>query len=83
MSGIDSEEDPMAVEAAYRTHVTVTGMTCQHCVMSVTEEVSEIAGVTAVDVSLDSGLVTVLADRDVARDEIAVAVGEAGFELVG
>lgn len=73
----------MAVEAPYRTHVTVTGMTCRHCVMSVTEEVSEIEGVSAVDVSLDSGLVTVLADRDVERDEIAAAVGEAGFELAG
>ena len=73
----------MAVAAPFRMCVTVTGMTCQHCVMSVTEEVSEIEGVSAVDVSLDSGLLTVLADRDVERDEIAAAVGEAGFELVG
>lgn len=73
----------MAVGAPFRTHVTVTGMTCRHCVMSVTEEVSEIDGVSAVDVSLSSGLVTVLADRDVERDEIAAAVSEAGFELVG
>lgn len=73
----------MAVEAPFRTCVTVTGMTCQHCVMSVTEEVSEIEGVSAVDVQLDSGLLTVLADRDVERDEIAAAVSEAGFELAG
>ncbi|WP_300007408.1 copper ion binding protein [Pseudonocardia sp.] len=73
----------MAVETPFRTCVTVTGMTCQHCVMSVTEEVSEIEGVTAVDVRLDNGLVTVLADRDVERDEIAAAVSEAGFELAG
>lgn len=51
--------------------------------MSVTEELSEIDGVSAVDVRLDSGVVTVLADRDVERDEIAAAVTEAGFELVG
>ena len=73
----------MAVEAPFRTHVTVAGMTCQHCVMSVTEELSEIAGVSAVDVSLASGRVTVLADRDIERDEIAAAVSEAGFELAG
>lgn len=73
----------MAVEAPFRTHVTVSGMTCRHCVMSVTEEVSEIDGVSAVDVSLSSGLVTVLADRDVERDEIAAAVSDAGFELIG
>lgn len=73
----------MAVEAPFRTQVTVTGMTCRHCVMSVTEEVSEIAGVIAVDGDLDSGRVTVLADRDVERDEIAAALSGAGFELDG
>lgn len=73
----------MAVEAPFRTHVTVAGLTCQHCVMSVTEELEEIAGVSAVDVELRTGLVTVLADRDVERGEIAAAVDEAGFELVG
>ncbi len=73
----------MAVEAPFRTCVTVTGLTCQHCVMSVTEEVAEIVGVSAVDVRLDTGLLTVLADRDVERDEIEAAVVEAGFELAG
>ncbi|WP_423790140.1 heavy-metal-associated domain-containing protein, partial [Listeria monocytogenes] len=32
---------------------TVVGMTCGHCVNSVTEEVSSVQGVTAVDVDLD------------------------------
>ena len=34
---------------------TVTGMTCGHCVASVTEEVQEIAGVTDVQVDLATG----------------------------
>jgi copper chaperone len=34
-------------------------MTCEHCVLSVTEEVSEVAGVDAVDVELVSGRLTV------------------------
>ena len=38
---------------------TVQGMTCQHCVTAVTEEVSLIPGVTAVAVELESGQVTV------------------------
>ncbi len=71
----------MSVDAPFRTQVTVTGMTCQHCVLSVTEEVSEIDGVSTVDVQLDSGAVTVLADRVVSRAEIAAAVTEAGFAL--
>jgi copper ion binding protein len=73
----------MSVEAPFHTRVTVTGMTCKHCVMSVSEEVGEIDGVSAVDVSLDSGAVTVIADREIGRAEIAAAVTEAGFELTG
>lgn len=79
----------MTVEAPFRIHVAVAGMTCQHCVMSVTEEVSEIAGVTGVDVVLGTGTdgnpgdstVTVRSDREIARDEIAAAVTVAGFAL--
>jgi copper ion binding protein len=72
----------MSVEAPFRTQITVAGMTCQHCVMFVTEEISEIHGVDAVEVSLESGAVTVLADREIAHDEIATAVTEAGYDLV-
>lgn len=71
----------MSVEAPFRTEVTVTGMTCGHCVMSVTEEVGELAGVRSVDVQLETGAVTVLSDRELGRDEIAAAVTEAGFRL--
>ena len=73
----------MAVEASFRVQVTVTGMTCQHCAMSVSEEIGEIPGVSGVDVQLERGAVTVLADREVGRDELAAAVAEAGFELAG
>lgn len=72
----------MSVVAPFRTQITVTGMTCQHCVMSVTEEISEIDGVSAVDVELESGAVTVLSNREISTDEIAAAVTEAGFQLV-
>ena len=60
---------------------TVTGMTCEHCVSSVTEEVSEIPGVTTVDVVLETGAVTVAADRPLADDEVRAAVEEAGYQL--
>ena len=73
----------MSVTAPFRAHITVSGITCQHCVMSVSEEIGEIPGVTGVEVQLDSGAVTVLADREVSRDELAAAVTEAGFELTG
>ena len=38
---------------------TVEGMTCAHCVLSVREEVSEVPGVSAVDVDLANGRMTV------------------------
>ena len=60
---------------------TVTGMTCQHCVASVSEEVSEIAGVTEVGVDLASGLVTVTSSEPIAEDAVRAAVDEAGDAL--
>ena len=62
---------------------TVTGMTCGHCVSSVTEEVSELAGVSDVAVELETGRVTVTADRELAPDEVRAAVEEAGYSLAG
>ena len=73
----------MSVAAPFRTEVTVTGMTCRHCAMSVTEEVGEIDGVSAVDVRLETGAVTVSADREVDRAEIASRLDAAGFGLAG
>lgn len=67
---------------SFRTVVTVAGMDCPHCIRSVTEGIGSIAGVCAVHACADSGAVTVLADRELARAEIAAAVDEAGYELV-
>lgn len=63
---------------------TVVGMTCSHCVSSVTEEVSQVPGVADVDVDLASGELTVTSDTgDTAIDDDAVraAVEEAGYQL--
>ena len=59
---------------------TVEGMTCGHCVVSVREEVSGVEGVTAVDVDLASGRLTVSGDG-VDDDAIAAAVSEAGYRV--
>jgi copper chaperone len=65
------------------TIYTVTGMTCQHCVASVTEELSELVGVTDVSVDLDSGAVTVASTVELGRDKVSAAVAEAGYQLAG
>ena len=66
------------------TEFLVTGMTCGHCVASVTEEVGAIAGVQSVDVVLKKGgasRVTVHADGPVDTEAVRAAVEEAGYQL--
>lgn len=65
----------------HSTTFTVTGMTCGHCATSVREEISEIAGVTAVDVVVETGQVTVTSEAPVDEAAVAAAVTEAGYAL--
>ena len=67
--------------ANHTAHYTVTGMTCGHCVMSVTEEVQEIATVTDVQVDLASGVVTLASDQPVFDADVRAAVEAAGYQL--
>ena len=62
---------------------TVKGMTCGHCVRSVTEEVSEVAGVRGVEVDLASGRVTVSSEQPVDDAAVRAAVAQAGYQVVG
>lgn len=62
---------------------TVTGMTCAHCVMSVTEEITAIDGVTDVAVDLPTGVVAVTSDRPLDDAQVRAAVEEAGYALAG
>lgn len=70
----------MAVDTSDARTYTVQGMTCEHCVLSVREEVSEISGVTDVDVDLASGRL-VVAGEGFADAAVLAAVDEAGYEL--
>ncbi|MEO6826028.1 MAG: cation transporter [Microbacteriaceae bacterium] len=67
------------------TELAVQGMTCGHCVASVTEELSALDGVESVDVHLNAGgvsqvCVTSASELDPAA--IRAAVDEAGYSLV-
>jgi copper chaperone len=59
----------------------VSGMHCQHCVSSVTEEVSSVSGVTDVKVDLDSGQLIVVSDAVITFRSIEAAVDEAGYSV--
>ena len=64
----------------------VTGMTCEHCVAAVTEELSALDGVTAVAVDLVAGgtsTVTVESAEPLDQAAVADAIDEAGYALAG
>lgn len=67
------------------TTLSISGMTCGHCVMSVKEEIGALPGVTGVDVDLvNGGLSTAVvhADREIGTPELSEAVAEAGYTVV-
>lgn len=72
--------------SAHREHYLVNGMTCSHCVTSVTEELSALPGVESVKVRLNAGGTSqVMVESSSALDleVVRAAVDEAGYELAG
>ena len=65
-------------ETTYR----VAGMSCEHCVRAVSEELARLPGVRTVDVDLETGGVTVTSDTQLDDAAVSAAVDEAGYELV-
>lgn len=66
------------------TTYSVTGMTCEHCVTAVTDELSSLPGVTGVQVDLVSGGVSavhVTSDAALGRGAVEGAIDEAGYTL--
>ena len=63
------------------TAYTVAGMSCEHCVRAVTEELTKLDGVRRVEVDLASGAVSVESDAPLDDAAVAAAVDEAGYEV--
>lgn len=64
--------------------IKIEGMTCQHCVQTVSEAVGEMAGVEKVEVSLEQKEVMVdFDDSQTQTEQISARIKEAGFEVVG
>jgi copper ion binding protein len=76
-----AEIEEAAMISTDTTTVTVTGMTCEHCVRAVREELTELGGVSRVDVDLASGKVTLHTSAPVEPDAVRAAVEEAGYEV--
>ena len=76
----------MAQEIDRTVELSINGMTCGHCVASVTEELSQVPGVLNVEVILNSGATskaTVVTNTELDDNALRDAVSEAGFDLVG
>lgn len=61
----------------------VTGMTCEHCVRAVTDELSALPGVEEVRVDLAAGTAAVTSASPLPVESVRAAVDEAGYELAG
>ncbi len=59
--------------------LTVTGMTCGHCVKAVTKAVRAVPGAGEVAVDLDRGIVTVQGTPD--ADAVRAAIVEEGYAI--
>ena len=60
----------------------VKGMSCQHCVMSVTKALNQLEGVQNIQVDLEKREVRFDNVKGVAAEQIAKAIVDAGYEVV-
>lgn len=65
------------------TLITVQGMTCGNCVKHVKEAISEVSGVSNVEIELDNGKVTIESAGDLDTESVKAAVSEAGYTVAG
>ncbi len=64
-----------------KKRILVEGMSCGHCVNHVKEALSELSGVTSVDVNLVTKTAVLEATKDVADNDIKFAIEDAGYEV--
>jgi len=60
----------------------VKGMSCQHCVMSVTKALNQLEGIKNVQVDLAKGEVRFDNTKEVASSQIEKAIQDAGYEVI-
>ena len=78
-SGTTTDVQDIGTTTVYK----VSGMTCGHCEGAVSQEISALAGVTAVTAVAKTGEVTVTSAAPLDEEAVRAAVDEAGYELVG
>lgn len=62
-----------------KIEISIEGMTCGHCAMSITNEIATLEGVTSVKVDHTTGKAIVEASDSVTEKSLSEAVAEAGY----
>ena len=65
-----------------KKELKIEGMMCMHCQKHVTDALSKMAGVTAVNVSLEEKKAEVTMEREIPMEEFKQVIADAGYELV-
>ena len=73
---MSKEEDEMG------SVLKVKGMSCQHCVMSVTKALTQLEGIRNVQVDLAKGEVRFDNTKAIASERIEKAITDAGYEII-
>ena len=76
------EESERKEKHEMATTLKVKGMSCQHCVMSVTKALGQLEGIKNVQVDLAKGEVRFDNTKEIASDKIGKAIADAGYEVV-
>lgn len=63
------------------TVLKVKGMSCQHCVMSVTKALSQLEGIKNIQVDLAKGEVRFENTKEVTSNRIEKTIKDAGYEV--
>jgi copper chaperone len=80
---VDEERDSKKEKERHMTSILkVQGMSCQHCVMSVTKALNQLDGIENVQIDLAKGEVRFDNTNSIASDQIQKAITDAGYEVV-
>ena len=72
----EKEEDEMG------SVLKVKGMSCQHCVMSVTKALNQLDGIKNVQIDLTKGEVRFDNTKEIASNRIEKVITDAGYEII-
>jgi copper ion binding protein len=79
----EEEERPVGKEEnTMLSTIKVKGMSCQHCVISVSKALAQLEGIKNVQVDLAKGEVRFDNPKEIASSRIEKAISDAGYEVV-